>query len=160
MSQFFFFSSRRRHTRLQGDWSSDVCSSDLLLEIRPTVMAGVPRLFEKVNARILDTVRAAPKIRRAIFALALAVGKRQAHAMLAGRQAALPVQWLHPLTDHLVFAKVRARLGGGQPFFISGRGAPVPGVARFFYAPGLRPLGGDRPAATPPVVSVTTPREA
>src|SRR2546426_10061044 len=29
MSLFFFFSSRRRHTRLQGDWSSDVCSSDL-----------------------------------------------------------------------------------------------------------------------------------
>src|SRR5256885_12002894 len=28
-SLFFFFSSRRRHTRLQGDWSSDVCSSDL-----------------------------------------------------------------------------------------------------------------------------------
>src|SRR5215467_15439290 len=27
--EFFFFSSRRRHTRLQGDWSSDVCSSDL-----------------------------------------------------------------------------------------------------------------------------------
>src|SRR6266850_4226042 len=32
MSCFFFFSSRRRHTRLQGDWSSDVCSSDLLLD--------------------------------------------------------------------------------------------------------------------------------
>src|SRR6266446_7191774 len=32
MSFFFFFSSRRRHTRLQGDWSSDVCSSDLLGE--------------------------------------------------------------------------------------------------------------------------------
>src|SRR5256885_16147950 len=30
MSCVFFFSSRRRHTRLQGDWSSDVCSSDLL----------------------------------------------------------------------------------------------------------------------------------
>src|SRR5256885_10027023 len=30
MLVFFFFSSRRRHTRLQGDWSSDVCSSDLL----------------------------------------------------------------------------------------------------------------------------------
>src|SRR5688500_13939391 len=34
MSVFFFFSSRRRHTRLQGDWSSDVCSSDLLPEAR------------------------------------------------------------------------------------------------------------------------------
>src|SRR3989454_10050857 len=32
MYLFFFFSSRRRHTRLQGDWSSDVCSSDLILE--------------------------------------------------------------------------------------------------------------------------------
>src|SRR5256885_4166329 len=30
----FFFSSRRRHTRLQGDWSSDVCSSDLILTSR------------------------------------------------------------------------------------------------------------------------------
>src|SRR5256885_3496152 len=30
---FFFFSSRRRHTRLQGDWSSDVCSSDLIFEV-------------------------------------------------------------------------------------------------------------------------------
>src|SRR5256885_17073772 len=32
---FFFFSSRRRHTRLQGDWSSDVCSSDLFGEVKP-----------------------------------------------------------------------------------------------------------------------------
>src|SRR5256885_15928028 len=31
---FFFFSSRRRHTRLQGDWSSDVCSSDLTAQLR------------------------------------------------------------------------------------------------------------------------------
>src|SRR5205807_7784092 len=30
---FFFFSSRRRHTRLQGDWSSDVCSSDLAMRL-------------------------------------------------------------------------------------------------------------------------------
>src|SRR2546426_11056320 len=32
---FFFFSSRRRHTRLQGDWSSDVCSSDLAVQRKP-----------------------------------------------------------------------------------------------------------------------------
>src|SRR5256885_7761842 len=35
--RFFFFSSRRRHTRLQGDWSSDVCSSDLLIGMRAAV---------------------------------------------------------------------------------------------------------------------------
>src|SRR3989454_10763694 len=40
----FFFSSRRRHTRLQGDWSSDVCSSDL------------PELFQKVNEAVVDSM--------------------------------------------------------------------------------------------------------
>src|SRR2546426_5216667 len=35
---FFFFSSRRRHTRLQGDWSSDVCSSDLRPQQAPIAM--------------------------------------------------------------------------------------------------------------------------
>src|SRR5256885_3133159 len=34
---FFFFSSRRRHTRLQGDWSSDVCSSDLVVPVPPEI---------------------------------------------------------------------------------------------------------------------------
>src|SRR5256885_6172076 len=38
---FFFFSSRRRHTRLQGDWSSDVCSSDLATSRRERVSAEV-----------------------------------------------------------------------------------------------------------------------
>src|SRR5256885_5728583 len=35
-----FFSSRRRHTRLQGDWSSDVCSSDLMTSCRPVFRDG------------------------------------------------------------------------------------------------------------------------
>src|SRR5438093_9387792 len=37
---FFFFSSRRRHTRLVSDWSSDVCSSDLCVEVSARVRAG------------------------------------------------------------------------------------------------------------------------
>src|SRR5256885_16677136 len=44
---YFFFSSRRRHTRLQGDWSSDVCSSDLPLVGR--IAAGRP--LEAVEER-------------------------------------------------------------------------------------------------------------
>src|SRR6478735_9719150 len=39
----FFFSSRRRHTRLQGDWSSDVCSSDLHVDAQPDAAAGLER---------------------------------------------------------------------------------------------------------------------
>src|SRR5256885_16503938 len=52
MSPRFFFSSRRRHTRLQGDWSSDVCSSDLTpfgglrrwMALRPAWSAGFLRV--------------------------------------------------------------------------------------------------------------------
>src|SRR6266446_10629936 len=43
MIDLFFFSSRRRHTRLQGDWSSDVCSSDLeevVVEREPVLRVG------------------------------------------------------------------------------------------------------------------------
>src|SRR2546426_5924610 len=54
---FFFFSSRRRHTRLQGDWSSDVCSSDLveagglvdprrLRGVRPKALHAFPRVVK------------------------------------------------------------------------------------------------------------------
>src|SRR5256885_7142053 len=40
---FFFFSSRRRHTRLQGDWSSDVCSSDLLGPLNEIILMAVAK---------------------------------------------------------------------------------------------------------------------
>src|SRR3989454_12615326 len=47
----FFFSSRRRHTRLQGDWSSDVCSSDLHLEVDVAVLAAAARLAHVASLR-------------------------------------------------------------------------------------------------------------
>src|SRR5256885_6326019 len=49
---FFFFSSRRRHTRLQGDWSSDVCSSDLIVPLDSVGRAGGPsRRFARRRRR-------------------------------------------------------------------------------------------------------------
>src|SRR5256885_9598663 len=47
---YFFFSSRRRHTRLQGDWSSDVCSSDLAVEADAGGDAAVP-VVESARAK-------------------------------------------------------------------------------------------------------------
>ena len=45
---FFFFSSRRRHTRLQGDWSSDVCSSDLRFQLYNRTVMMMPQRFKTV----------------------------------------------------------------------------------------------------------------
>src|SRR5256885_15387068 len=47
----FFFSSRRRHTRLQGDWSSDVCSSDLHLR-RVEIEVGLLRVGDAIEPEI------------------------------------------------------------------------------------------------------------
>src|SRR2546426_4841455 len=55
---FFFFSSRRRHTRLQGDWSSDVCSSDLVylaLSINVYLEANVFGVFRLAYSRLGPT---------------------------------------------------------------------------------------------------------
>src|SRR5256885_2976215 len=63
VSSVFFFSSRRRHTRLQGDWSSDVCSSDLMNFDSDTnvVDVAVRRLRSKVDEpfahKLIHTVR-------------------------------------------------------------------------------------------------------
>ncbi|HXH28840.1 MAG TPA: long-chain fatty acid--CoA ligase [Candidatus Polarisedimenticolia bacterium] len=125
-----------------------------IAEIRPTVVASVPRLFEKVHARVLDGVQASSVVRRLLFALALAVGRRQARALLGGDAAPVWVRLLHPITDHLVSAKVRARMGGRLRFFISG-GAPLsPAIAEFFYAMGIRVLEGYGLTETSPVIAV------
>src|SRR5256885_5099003 len=56
---FFFFSSRRRHTRLQGDWSSDVCSSDLTwtLSKRLILQPGVRTDWDRVTQSAISEPR-------------------------------------------------------------------------------------------------------
>jgi long-chain acyl-CoA synthetase len=125
-------------------------------EVRPTVLTSVPRLFEKMHARIMEAVRAGSLIRRWIFAGAFAIGRRQAGAMLAGIPISWPIRLLHPLADRLVFAKLRARLGGRIRFFVSG-GAPLPPeISEFLHAVGLRVLEGYGLTETSPVIAVNT----
>jgi long-chain acyl-CoA synthetase len=127
-----------------------------LLEIHPTVMAAVPRVFEKVHARILATVAAGSPVKRLIFGLALRVGRANARAMLAGRKAPLFVRLLHPPTDRLVFSQVREKLGGRLRFLISGSAPLSTEIAEFFHAAGIRILEGYGLTETSPVVAVNT----
>jgi long-chain acyl-CoA synthetase len=127
-----------------------------MMETRPHVMASVPRLYEKIYARVLDSVRSSSPLRQRIFAWGRRVGERWAELAIEKRPVPAGLQAQKLLADRLVFAKLRKRTGGRIRFFISG-GAPLsPDIARFFYAAGLPVLQGYGLTETSPVMAVNT----
>jgi long-chain acyl-CoA synthetase len=127
--------------------------ADSMVEVRPTVVPSVPRLYEKIYAKVLS----ATGIKRRLVFWARGVGMRRTEAVLEGRSAGPWVNVQHRITDRLVFSKLRARTGGQLRFFISG-GAPLnPVIARFFYSAGILVLEGYGLTETSPVTNVNTP---
>jgi len=110
-----------------------------IAEVRPTLMIGVPRLFEKVHDRVVEQAAAQPRLRRALFGWALGAGRRYVLAARPGVASRLQ----QALADRLVLTGVRRRLTGGRlRFFVSG-GAPLSEeVETFFWALGVRVLQG------------------
>jgi long-chain acyl-CoA synthetase len=135
--------------------SIDTVAADMK-ELRPTMMASVPRLYEKIFSRVLDAVRASPTPRRRIFAWARRVGETWVERTLAGEPVPALLALQRRVADRLVFATLRARTGGRIRFFISG-GAPLsPEIAKFFFAAGMPILEGYGLTETSPVMAVNT----
>jgi long-chain acyl-CoA synthetase len=123
---------------------------------RPTLMASVPRLYEKIYGRVLERVRGGSALKRRLFYWGKAVGESWVERRLAGRPVSRALVMKHWLADRLVFSKMRARTGGRLRFFISG-GAPLsPDIARFFHAAGMPILEGYGLTETSPVIAVNT----
>lgn len=125
--------------------------------VRPTMMTGVPRAFEKMQARILEAAASAPLVRRVLFRWALAVGRAVSRARLTGRRPPLFAAVQHRLADRLVLSKIRARTGGRIRYLVSGSAALPPAVAEFFHAVGLLLLEGYGLTETAPVLTVNPP---
>jgi len=125
-----------------------------LQEIKPTIMTSVPRLFEKIYAKVLGSVEDGSAVKKKLFYWALDVGREvstyfQQHKPLPGG-----LKLKHTLADKLVFSKLRQRVGGNIRFFVSG-GAPLSKeVAEFFLAAGLLILEGYGITETSPVIAV------
>jgi len=127
-----------------------------LLEVKPTILVTVPRLLEKIYARIIDTILAGSGLKKKLFFWALGVGRKYGSLKLAGRKPGIGLSFRRSLAHRLVFAKVVAKTGGRIRFMVSG-GAPLSkDIAEFFYAMGLVVLEGYGLTETSPVVAVNT----
>ena len=136
--------------------SLDTIGRDLRA-VRPTITTGVPRVYEKVQARVLESVAHAPPVRRRIFGWALGVGGARALAQQAGRAAPWHVRVQDRLADRLVFQKIRAGTGGRLRLIVSG-GAPLGrGPAEFFSAIGMPIVEGYGLTETSPVLTINPP---
>lgn len=124
-----------------------------LQKIRPTAIIAVPRIFERVYARVQDQLKNKPAFARMLFKLALKVGFKEFEYRM-GRQRWFPALLIHPLLHKLVSSKILEKLGGRLRVAVSGGAAISPEIARVFLGLGLPMLQGYGLTETSPVISV------
>ncbi len=124
-----------------------------LVEVRPTIMTAVPRLYETLHQRIGRQIERERGLKRRLFDGAVAIGRKK----LEGESLSLSQRLVDPVLDRLVRTKVRARFGGRLKAMISG-GAPLnPEIGSFFLALGVTLLQGYGQTEAAPVVCCNPP---
>jgi long-chain acyl-CoA synthetase len=128
-----------------------------MVEVRPTVMVAVPRLYERLYARVLSAVDEASSLRQRIFWWAAGLGKKKYANHLAGRANSPWLKLELRVADALVFGRIRARTGGRVRYFVSGSAPLSREIGEFFYAMGMLVLEGYGLTETAPFVSINRP---
>ena len=133
--------------------STDTIAQDML-DMRPTIMTAVPRLYEMFKGRVMLGLRRAPPWKRRLFERTIEIGRKRYQDPTS---LTLWERFLDIILDRLVRASVKARFGGRLRYMVSG-GAPLnPEVGTFFLALGINILQGYGQTESAPVVSCNLP---
>lgn len=124
-----------------------------LLEVRPTVLVAVPRVFIRIHAGVQKLIAARPRLVRWLFWRGVALARERAR----GRPLTRTERALLTLADRLVFEKIRARFGGRLKFAVSGAALLPREVASFVAALGITVCEGYGLTETSPIVSANVP---
>jgi long-chain acyl-CoA synthetase len=131
---------------------------DNFQEINPHFFGAVPRVYEKVQARIIDKVESGSGLKKKLFYWAVRVGKEKLAYEERGRPVPSSLARKARLADKLVFAKIRHALGNQFQFAVSG-GAPLAReLGEFFMSAGVTIYEGYGLTETSPVIAVNAPQ--
>jgi len=129
-----------------------------LLEVQPTVLAAVPRFFEKIYARLMEQGSRTKGLKHSIFEFAMRTAREAAPWRCGEKSAnlALKLQWV--VADRLVYSKIRAGTGGHLRLILSG-GAPLSkALGEFFWATGIPIYQGYGLTETSPILTSNYPK--
>jgi long-chain acyl-CoA synthetase len=136
--------------------SFDTIGRDVAL-VKPTVFTGVPRVYEKLHARMMEKGQSGSAPKSAIFRWAAGVAAARGRAILRGKAPSPLVSLQTALADRLVFAKIRAGVGGRLRYLVSGSAPLSVGIAEFFHGVGLNIIEGYGLTETAPILTVNPP---
>jgi len=126
-----------------------------MVEIRPTSMVSVPRLFEKIYSKVYDGVQKMPPLRRKIFHKAIEVGREYVNKKYITNEPLGLLSLQYTFYDRLVFSKIRDRFGGRLSYFLCG-GAPLDKtINEFMWIIGLPVYNGYGLTETSPGVAIS-----
>ncbi len=129
------------------------------LEIRPTFIISVPRIYEKIHSGILGKVAGAPPVKKALFNWAMGIAKENLPYVCENRKRTGLFAFKYNLADKLIFSKLRAAIGMDRLHAAVSGGAPLSvSDAEFFIGMGIRVIEGFGLTETTPVTNANLPK--
>ena len=126
-----------------------------LREVRPTILVGVPRLFEKIYARIHERATAAGKVTETLLLWSVDVAREYADHINNHRPLPAALKFKHGLASKLVFSKWLEAFGGRIRLLLSGGAALSEDLARIYIGAGIPIIQGYGLTETSPVVTAS-----